>query len=183
MFKWDSLPFFYKVSRAISAFGLITVVGAMIYAGVYKVVPSLLLIGFGMLCCFCFGIGLSVTPEDKAMLEKVERDLVAVLNKFKGVEETARALAAERDGLATQVEAHKVSLTEAEKRVEELSKTLESLKVKPAPKAAPTPDKEPEASKELPKPKPEANKPAKDEKKEPEIINRKGSAPTPPPAE
>lgn len=187
MFKWETLPFGYKVSRAISAFGVLTVIGALIYAGVYKIIPSLFLVAFGMACCLLFGIGLSITPEDRAAMDEVQKKFVEVLAKFKGAEEVARALAGERDDLLTQVGAQKVTLKEMQKEMDSLSSTLESLKAKPAPKTPPAPEKEPEANKELPKGKKEEEKKVEtkadpDKKKEPEVINRKGAPPSPPPA-
>lgn len=186
MFKWETLPLGYKVSRAISAFGVLTVIGALIYAGVYKVIPSLLLIGFGMVCCLLFGIGLSISPEDEARIEAVQAKFQEVLVKFKGAEEVARALAGERDDLRTQVQAQTMTLKEMQQEVDSLSTTLESLKAKPAPKTPPAPEKEPEANKELPKKKEEEKKAETkvdpEKKKEPEVINRKGTPPTPPPA-
>ena len=81
---WTSLPFFHKVSRAVGAFGILTVVAALIYAGIYKIVPSLLMIVAGAVVCTVCGMALVVKPEDKTMLLNAEKQLQEALYKITG---------------------------------------------------------------------------------------------------
>jgi len=174
---WTNLPFFYKVSRFVGAFGIITVVCAMVYAGIYKIIPSLLMIGIGMVVCTLAGVAIVIKPEDKEQLILAEKRLEAALSKLTGVEvefsEAVKSAVAWKENAEQKDKEIKTQKEELEKAAkshkEEMEKArqqIQTLQVAAAKKQGPpNPNDNPETTN------PKIQKP-------PEIINKTR---TPPP--
>lgn len=162
---WTSLPFFHKVSRAVGVFGIITVIGALIYAGIYKIIPSLLMIAAGAVVCTVCGMALVIKPEDKALMLNAEKQLQEALAKITGQDKEFNnqvAVTLEWQNVAKQNEKlasdHRVELEKAKSELAAAQAQLAKAK-------APSPNDNPE------KTNPKIQKP-------PEVINRTR---TPPP--
>jgi ribosomal protein S13 len=164
----------------VGAFGIITVICALVYAGIYKIVPSLLMIGIGMFVCTLAGVAIVIKPEDKEQLIMAEKRLEAALSKLTGVEvefsEAVKSAVSWKDSseqkekeMVHQSKSHKEELDKVAKlhkeEIEKARQEIQALKTAAAKKQGP-----PAANDNPETTNPKIQKP-------PEVINRTRNAP------